>query len=88
MPLHEVLTKPTKPPFVSFGSEPDRKIDGEKQTIIPMSVTAQPKEDIILVYLRRNPYPQGTPEAKVESLRVVAAARRGGRSDYENRDIK
>ena len=77
MPPYEVLTKPTKPPFVSFGSEPEGLFEGETQTTEPVSVTPQTKENAMPECLWRNPYPQGTPEARAESLRVTAASRKG-----------
>ncbi|MEI6315622.1 MAG: hypothetical protein WCO89_12185, partial [Syntrophus sp. (in: bacteria)] len=59
-----VLPKPTKPPFVSFGSQPDRHFEEKKETIIPESLWC-------------NPHHQGTPEARAESLRVIELAQRG-----------
>jgi hypothetical protein len=59
IPLHEVLPKPTKPPFGSFGSKPNGRFG--------------PK---LAECIWQNPYPQGTPEARMESFRVTEAAQR------------
>ena len=64
MTLHEVLPKPTKPPFGSFGSKPNRRFKTKTEEAMPE-------------YIWKNPYPQGTPEARAESLRVIRAAQRG-----------
>ena len=63
-PSPEVLPKPTKPPFGSFGSKPDRRFEAKTEEAMPECIW-------------KNPYPQGTPEARAESLRVVRAAQRG-----------
>lgn len=63
MPSQEVLTKPTKPPFVSFGSEPDGHFGAKTEEAMPE-------------YIWQNPYPMGTPEARAESLRIIEAAHR------------
>jgi len=62
-PCSEVLPKPTKPPFGSFGSNPDRRFETKTEETVPE-------------YIWKNPYPQGTPEARVESYRAVRAAQR------------
>jgi len=64
MPLHEVLPKPTNPPFGSFGSKPEMRFEVKTEEAMPE-------------YIWKNPYPQGTPEARVESLRAVESARGG-----------
>ena len=63
-PYSEVLPKPTKPPFGSFGSKPERRFETKT-------------EETLSEYIWKNPYPQGTPEARAESHRVVRAAQRG-----------
>jgi hypothetical protein len=63
-PSPEVLPKPTQPPFGSFGSKPDRRFETKTEEAMPE-------------YIWKNPYLQGTPEARVESLRIIRAAQRG-----------
>jgi len=64
MPLHEVLPKHTKPPFGSFGSKPHGRVGPKLEEALPECIW-------------QNPYSQGTPEARAESLRVIRAAQRG-----------
>lgn len=77
MPLHEVLPKPTKPPFGSFVSDPDGHLNAKKDATEPVSVPYQIKEDALSEYLWRNPHPQGSQTARSESLRIIRAAQRG-----------
>ena len=75
--LHGVLTKPTIPPFVSFGSDPGRHIVEKILTPEPIGVIPRTKENAMPECIWRNPYPQGTPEARAETLRVIEAAKQG-----------
>ncbi|HQO64697.1 MAG TPA: hypothetical protein PK528_13895 [Syntrophorhabdus sp.] len=77
MPLPEVLTKPTKPPSVSFVSEPEGSFAGKIQAANPVNLPPQTKEEAMPKFIWKNRYPKGSPAARVESLRVCAAARRG-----------
>jgi hypothetical protein len=57
------------PPSVQEEADPQRCAVSVK------SALSYPSEHPSLIW--RNPYPQGTPEARAESLRVIEAARRG-----------
>ncbi len=73
MPPKELLTKPAKPPFVSFGSNPDRHFSKNTTIDPPPSKAADANTAVVApvtleTALWTNPYKQGTPAARQESL--------------------
>jgi hypothetical protein len=67
--------------LMKYKSRLQRSSPGEDElkVIIPKtklsSLAVMPGEHYTTLW--RNPYPQGTPQARAESLRIIEAARRG-----------